>query len=191
MRCFPLSATTHAFSGTGLCGLAASLLGASSTKLTDINSLQNLNETNKASFIKTLQDARTPRSSATYDDAIASLTHSTFSSYFWGTDLPRDLKLPDGEFYDVVIASDDLYDDDAFPPLLESLNRIVGDNTLVLFSYKRRMDKREVPFFEKLTKELLNLYVISAEVLQNKYAETYVILGAKKSSSVDKSMKKK
>ena len=134
-------------SGTGLCGLTAAVVGASITVLTDIPSLEELNEKNKSSFMRTIVD-NNQLSAERRDLAVESLDKCSFASYRWGTPLPPSLELANGQFYDVIVASDDLYDDDAFPPLLESLKILVGDNTLVLFSYKRRMDKREIPFFE-------------------------------------------
>jgi hypothetical protein len=95
----------------------------------------------------------------------------------------------DGEHFDVVIASDDLYDDGAFPSLLASLQAIAGPKTLVLFSYKRRMNEREVPFFERI-EEIFEIGVVDVEDAGcEPYTETYVVMAGKKGGDVGEMIK--
>jgi len=156
-------------SGTGVCGIVAAANGAKQTWLTDVKSLKGLNMNN-------LNMAREAFFAAGDEPAaVRGLENTDFASYWWGTELPEELHLAENKFYDVIIASDDLYDDDAFPPLLASLKLLVGPTTTVLFSYKRRMDSREVPFFEKLS-TILDLRV-DTHFGDKKYNETYIVVG--------------
>ena len=65
---------------------------------------------------------------------------------------------------------------ESFPALLGSLKEIVGPNTLCVLSYKRRMDSREVPFFENLAEEFLVKVVSLASHPCSPYTETYIVL---------------
>jgi hypothetical protein len=116
-----------------------------------------------------------------------------FCHYWWGGGLPSGVREAAGwgedgdggeNFFDVIIASDDLYDDKAFPPLLESLKVITGPRTLIVFAYKRRMNSREIGFFEKI-EEAFDLGVVDLDVVGcEPYTETYIALAGIKGGAV-------
>ena len=177
--------------GTGLCGVVASLCGSPHSVLTDIEVLGSLVSLNVSGAVSKLGEWSSELSSSDAASGLAwqavaagmsrRLAALTYGVYWWGGGLPPGISPGEGGLhFDVVIASDDLYCDDAFPPLLATLKAITGPDTMVIFSYKRRMNRREIPFFEKLA-EFLTLLVVEKEGLDGskvEFGETYIILAA-------------
>ena len=163
--------------GTGIAGIVAGIVGCSEIFLTDHESLRDLCMMNVRHAMEKLSDD---------EGATARLSRVEFEEYWWGGGLPEKIREKrSSEFFDIICASDDLYDSDAFPPLLSSLKSITKGDTLIVFSYKRRMDEREIPFFEQLS-EAFRLAVVSLISHPcDPYTETYVILAGRRGGSVE------
>jgi SAM-dependent methyltransferase len=152
--------------GTGVCGIAALFLGATSVTFTD---------------------AFVPPS---FDDNISQLTDeqkkkATFISHDWSSETicPK-LKSPgntsDSESWDTVLCGDLLYDyKAAHEPLLKVLKQILFKKAI--FAYKRRHDDPEKSFFRRLS-EFCSLEVVqsnSFKLSNIAFAETsglYIII---------------
>ncbi|KAK7061456.1 putative methyltransferase-domain-containing protein [Favolaschia claudopus] len=65
----------------------------------------------------------------------------------WGEPIPANIPVPD-----VILAADCVYFEPAFPLLVQTLSDLVGDNTEVLFCYKKRR-KADKRFFALLKKK--------------------------------------
>ena len=175
-------------SGTGIVGIVAGWVGKSRTVwLTDHESLRTLNEENMESvgnIFRTHFSSTTTTTTTTNTDA----PFIKFEHYWWGPNpLPATIKTNnDNPHFDIIVASDDLYDDKAFPPLLQTLELITGDRTLVIFTYKRRMNDREISFFEQLEgKFVLGVVDLNAFGCEP-YTETYIILAGIKGGDAAK-----
>lgn len=71
----------------------------------------------------------------------------TAAVYDWGTTLPPNVP----EHSDIVLAADCVYFEPAFPLLLETLGRVVGDGTVCYFCFKKRR-KADWRFVKSLKK---------------------------------------
>jgi hypothetical protein len=165
-------------SGTGICGLAAAIAGAKQVVLTDMEVLRTLCEANIAAL-----------SEASVRHKLTLQTLPTFCTYFWGNandEIPIRAANESG-VYDVVLAGDDLYEDRSVPALLITLQAITDEHSLVIFSYKRRLDRREIPYFEAMS-EFMSLYVLKPPE-DCQFVETFIILGAKIGGVRDESLK--
>jgi hypothetical protein len=121
--------------GTGVCGLSALLLGASTVTFTDMIQPPSLDE----NISQLPEDIR---------------FRATFVAHDWSTEKicfelirPRasDGILSDAISWDVVLCSDLLYDKIAHEPLLRILRQISFKK--IIFGYKRRTDSSEIEFF--------------------------------------------
>ena len=124
--------------GTGVCGLSALLLGASTVTFSDIIQPPSL------------------------DDNIAQLqvemrSKATFVAHDWSSEkICSELIRPrasdgissDAISWDIVLCSDLLYDQIAHKPLLRVLRQISFKK--IIFGYKRRTDSSEIEFFRML-----------------------------------------
>ncbi|GMH82616.1 hypothetical protein TL16_g09318 [Triparma laevis f. inornata] len=167
-------------SGTGIVGIVAGWVGKSSTVwLTDHESLRTLNEENILSIGNTFR---------THFNKTTNSPFIKFEHYWWGPNpLPEAITSSlTNPHFDIIVASDDLYDDKVFPPLLQTLKLITGDRTLVIFTYKRRMNEREITFFEQLEGEFALGVVDLNHFGCEPYTETYIILAGKKGGAVAK-----
>mmetsp|Transcript_23340 Transcript_23340/g.72106 ORF Transcript_23340/g.72106 Transcript_23340/m.72106 type:complete len:287 (-) Transcript_23340:99-959(-) len=118
--------------GTGVVGLACWLRGAAEVVLTDLPDHVALARDNASS---TLGD----------DGALPAGVRVV--GHAWGEPLGDELA---GD-WDVVVASDCLYDVNALPGLLKTLGAVASAKTVAYLAYKRRVDEREAPFFEELS----------------------------------------
>uniref|UniRef100_A0A8C6UFC3 Protein N-lysine methyltransferase METTL21A n=1 Tax=Neogobius melanostomus TaxID=47308 RepID=A0A8C6UFC3_9GOBI len=105
--------------GTGLVGIVAALLGAKVT-ITDRQPALDSLSTNVKSNLPP-----------------AALESATVSELTWGEHLDR---YPAGGF-DLVLGADIVYLEDTFIPLLESMEHLCSDSTLVLLSCKIRYER--------------------------------------------------
>ncbi|KAJ8601994.1 hypothetical protein CTAYLR_002737 [Chrysophaeum taylorii] len=112
--------------GTGVVGIACWLRGADVT-LTDVPEMLDLG---RANALATLGDM---------PETLRVMPH------VWGSDAA-----PLDPPFDLVFASDCLYDVDALPALLDTVLAVSDGGTVVYLAYKRRIDDRERPFFHTL-----------------------------------------
>jgi predicted nicotinamide N-methyase len=77
--------------------------------------------------------------------------------------------------FDLVVASDCVYKQDLFTPLLETLEAAVGDEGLILLSHKPR-GLREEKFFHKLKQRMVVLKVLGPEDLDASFLKSNVFL---------------
>ncbi|THV05435.1 S-adenosyl-L-methionine-dependent methyltransferase [Dendrothele bispora CBS 962.96] len=114
-------------SGTGLVGLVAAKLGAKSVWITDQKPLLDIMQQNVS---------------------INQLNSSCIVAELdWGTAVSASIPRPD-----IILAADCVYFEPAFPLLVQTLSDLVGDNTDVLFCYKKRR-KADRRFFAMLKKK--------------------------------------
>ncbi|KAJ7873281.1 putative methyltransferase-domain-containing protein [Mycena olivaceomarginata] len=113
-------------SGTGLVGLVAAMLGGT-VYLTDqaplLNIMRENVQVNKLSHLCVVEELN------------------------WGEPIPADIPRPD-----VILAADCVYFEPAFPLLVQTLCDLVGEDTEVLFCYKKRR-KADKRFFALLKKK--------------------------------------
>eukprot|EP01101_Sappina_pedata_P008352 TRINITY_DN4607_c0_g1_i1.p1 TRINITY_DN4607_c0_g1~~TRINITY_DN4607_c0_g1_i1.p1 ORF type:complete len:282 (+),score=87.98 TRINITY_DN4607_c0_g1_i1:94-846(+) len=116
--------------GTGVVGIAASKLGAKTVYLTDLPVMLDITRENVELNSADLRSQVVPM------------------VYSWGTEW--DLADGQKEYPDVIIASECVYLEGAYEPLLKSLNILAPDvNTTILIAYQHRR-KAEKRFFTKL-----------------------------------------
>jgi predicted nicotinamide N-methyase len=124
--------------GTGVCGLGALLLGASTVTFTDMVMPPSLDE----NLSQLPEDIR---------------SRATFVAHDWSAEkicselirpIVSDGILSDAISWDIVLCSDLLYDRIAHEPLLRVLRQISFKKTI--FGYKRRTDSSEIEFFRAL-----------------------------------------
>ncbi|KAJ1445387.1 putative methyltransferase-domain-containing protein [Pelagophyceae sp. CCMP2097] len=129
--------------GTGLVGLACWLRGADVT-LTDLPSVVDLALENcKANVLS--EGEALPAS-------LRVVAHA------WGS-CARALGPP----FDVVVASDCLYDAKALPDLKATLLSVTDAGSVVYLAYKRRVEEREAPFFADLEEHFSSIKFSQAD----------------------------
>ncbi|KAH6915181.1 putative methyltransferase-domain-containing protein [Coprinopsis sp. MPI-PUGE-AT-0042] len=115
-------------SGTGLVGLVAGMLqGDCRVWITDQSPLLPIMKRNVA-----LNEVE---------------NNVTVAELDWGTSIPSGIPKPD-----VILAADCVYFEPAFPLLVETLDRLAGKDTEILFCYKKRR-KADKRFFSLLKKK--------------------------------------
>ncbi len=102
-------------SGTGAVGLAAAALGASSVILTDLN------------YLEGLVTANITRNNLSSKASFAPLT--------WGQPLSSQIPPPP---FDIILASDVLYQHDCVHPLISTLKTLSGPSTQIFLSTEHR-----------------------------------------------------
>lgn len=124
--------------GTGVCGLSALLLGASTVTFTDIIQPPSLDE----NICQLPGDMRSRINFVAHDWSAEKICSELIR--------PRasDGISSDAISWDVVLCSDLLYDEVAHKPLLHILHQISFKK--VVFGYKRRTDSSEIDFFRML-----------------------------------------
>ena len=75
----------------------------------------------------------------------------TASIYDWGTATPSQLPAHP----DIILAADCVYFEPAFPLLQQTLNDLIGDNTVCYFCFKRR--RRADLHFMKVAKKMFDV----------------------------------
>jgi predicted nicotinamide N-methyase len=145
-------------SGTGLVGIVAAVSGAASTILTDLPELQTLLADNCALCATACEQGDLPN-------------RVVIADFTWGTERPQPLR---GKC-DVVIVSDALYDERIFPLFLHAIKEVLGQDTVLLMSYKKRLASREIAFFTELA-EVLQMRVAPKEALDPELQEAGVYL---------------
>lgn len=114
-------------SGTGLVGLIAGLLGDCRVWITDQSPLLPIMQRNVA------------LNKVDKNVTVAELN--------WGESIPSSIPKPD-----VILAADCVYFEPAFPLLVETLDALAGEDTELLFCYKKRR-KADKRFFNLLKKK--------------------------------------
>jgi predicted nicotinamide N-methyase len=135
---YSLGVTLDVGTGTGVCGIAALMLGASSVCFTDIkltNTLcQNINNL-----------------------PIQYFSSAELIEYDWNSNLHT--KMND-IFFDTIICSDILYDPEIHCSLISFLKNLKFKK--IVFSHKRRNNANEIKFFEKM-ETFCDLEVVKSE----------------------------
>lgn len=126
---FPGTRVLELGTGTAVVGIACWLRGAAVTLTDRPDVLEALARRNAAAVVA---DDEWP---ADFD----------VRPLVWGSDVSS-LHPP----FDIVVASDCLYDVTALPALLETLLAVTDAASVVYLVYKRRLDERERPFFLEL-----------------------------------------
>ena len=148
-----LTAAAHVLDvgcGTGVCGLSAILLGASTVTFTDITQPPSLDE----NISQLPEDYRSKANFVAYDWSAEEISSELLC--------PSALEgvLFDDSSWDIVLCSDLLYDQVAHAPLLRFLRQIQFKK--ILFGYKRRNDLSEKEFFRMLC-QFCDIRVIEPE----------------------------
>jgi predicted nicotinamide N-methyase len=161
-------------SGTGIVGLVAAVTGdPKEVILTDLEELQPLLVANLSRNVSVLPDNVT-------------VTAAVFD---WRTDFTA----VSPHSVDLIICSDTLYDEKAFPHFLKALNGICGNKgalhtkTKILMTYKKRFAAREVPFFQALESSGYTFLVASDEFLPPRFQGKglYIMVGEKADTASD------
>ena len=127
--------------GTALAGMYAARRGAKLVVCTDLDAMVPVMERNIALNFGSDTSSTGRRSNI------------VTASFFWGTDVSHLMKLTGGEPFDLILASDCVYLQAGFAPLLSSLRTLaVPDHTTIWLSYQHRR-KRENHFFRRLWRD--------------------------------------
>ena len=120
--------------GCGVAGLAAAVCGAASCVLTDFEDLRPMVEEN-------IRNNFGAKSSSAHG-AIR------FEAYAWESSSSTHSLAPS---YETVLCADCMYDSAMVEPLIKAIDAVSGPETLLVLSYKRRVDERERHFFERMS----------------------------------------
>jgi predicted nicotinamide N-methyase len=136
--------------GTGFCGILAKRLGASNVVLSDTASVGCLAEEN-VTFAENTKVI--PNSNAI-----------KVESFDW-CDEGTPKWVPPGGF-DIVLASDCLYESKIYDDLLSALERVLANDGMLLLAYKMRHSDRELFFFEKLRNKGYNIALLKQGIMR-------------------------
>jgi len=122
-------------SGVGLVGIVAARLGAKAVVLTDLPKVIEIIQRN-------IQHNNVTE-------------NATAVPCCWGEETPAHLRKPD-----LILASDVVYLEECFEPLVKTLVELTGEETVILMGYERRR-KIEKRFFNRAKKNILlwRLYI--------------------------------
>lgn len=120
-------------SGTGLSGIASSLLGSSLTVLTDLNyTLDNLRDNVVLNFPTTVQSRQQNHKKEVRTPVVRALDWTDSDSYL----TPSDCMGGGSGVWDVVIGADVVWLEDLVEPLTNALRAHCSPDTLVLLSHQ-------------------------------------------------------
>jgi len=138
--------------GTGFCGILAKRLGARNVVLSDTASIGCLAEENMTF--------------AENANVIPNCNAIKVESFDW-CDEGTPNWVPLGGF-DIVLASDCLYESKIYDDLLSALERVLANDGMLLLAYKMRHSDRELVFFEKLRSKGYNIVLLKQGIMRPK-----------------------
>ena len=142
--------------GTGFCGILAKMCGASKVILTDVEEIISVARENVKVALKS--------------NLIDTDKNITCTTYDWaenGKDEKGNVVIHSHrkEGYDVIFASDCLYDTKYYSDLIRSFNDLINENGIIILVYKLRHADREYNFFKALQKNGFYLCILTEDCI--------------------------
>jgi predicted nicotinamide N-methyase len=142
--------------GTGFCGILAKMCGASKVLLTDVEEIICVAKENVQLAVKS--------------DLIDTDENITCKTFDWAVNANDEKKSTEInsyklERYDVIFASDCLYDTNYYSDLIKSFGELVTENGVIIIVYKLRHADREYGFFKALQNNGFYLCILTEDCI--------------------------
>ena len=133
--------------GTGFCGILAQIYGAKKVVLTDIEEIVNVAKENvKVALESNFITSDTDILCQTFDWAIEQDVHTR---------------------YDMIFASDCLYDTTYYTDLINSFKKLINANGIIIIVYKLRHADREYEFFKDMERNGFSLSILTEDCIDD------------------------